>query len=73
MIETVIAILLLPVLVLYICLNIVAEILRVVMAALMDAGMWIDNRLSTNWSHKHVKLFPGWLVVTLKSWMGRDW
>lgn len=72
MIETVIGALLLPALALYICLNIVAEILRVAIMALMNFGAWIDNRLSTRWSRRRVKLFPGWVVIVLKRWMGRE-
>ena len=72
MIESVIGFLLLPVLAVYIGINIVAEILRASMATLMDLGAWIDSRLSTRWSRRRVRLFPGWLVTTLKRWMGRD-
>lgn len=72
MIETLVAIVMLPLLVVYIAVNIVAEIVRMAMACMLEVGAWIDRRLGTDHLFYRFRHIPGSWVNRLARLMGRQ-
>lgn len=72
MIETLMAIVMLPLLAVYIAVNIVAELARVVMSGMLEGGAWIDRRLGTDHLFRRVRMIPGSWARRVMRWMGRD-